>query len=144
MVYDFPMDSVADVLASIPLFSTVPKKELAKLAKDVHLRTFEAGSVLADQDDYGSIFTVIGDGRATVSVNGQAVGSLGPGDFFGEMALIDKSSRRTATVTADTELHALMLTQPVFRPFAMSHPDTLWVLLEHLVARLRQAENPTT
>jgi CRP-like cAMP-binding protein len=135
------MTSVADALATVPLFSSVSKKELRKLAKDVHERTFPAGAVLTDPDEFGSIFTVIATGRATISVHGKDVRSLGPGEFFGEMALIDRSNRRAGTVTADTELHALMLTQQVFRPFAESHPQVIWTLLEHMVARVRESDN---
>jgi CRP-like cAMP-binding protein len=137
------MDSVVDVLASVPLFSSLPKKDLAKLAKQVHERTFPAGDVLTDEDDFGSIFTVIADGQATVAVKGKAVRTLGPGDFFGEMALIDRSNQRSATVTADTPLQVVMMTQPVFRPFATSHPEVIWALLEIMVARVRDAENRT-
>jgi CRP-like cAMP-binding protein len=134
------MDSVTDVLATVPLFSMLSKRELAKLAKDVHERTFPAGAVLTEQDEFGSIFTVIAEGRATVSVNARTVATLGPGDFFGEMALIDSTNRRSATVTADTDLRALMLTQPVFRPFALDHPEAIWALLELMVARVRESQ----
>ena len=134
------MTSTVDVLASVSLFQTLTKKELTGLAKDVHERTFPAGAVMTDQNKFGSIFTVIADGRATISVSGKAIAHLGPGEFFGEMALIDGTNRRSATVTTDTELHALMLTQPVFRPFATDHPGVLWALLEHMVARLREAD----
>lgn len=134
------MDSVTDVLATVPLFSMLSKRELAKLAKDVHERTFPAGAVLTEQDEFGSIFTVIAEGQATVSVNARTVASLGPGDFFGEMALIDSTNRRSATVTADTDLRALMLTQPVFRPFALDHPEAIWALLELMVARVRESQ----
>ena len=134
------MDSVTDVLATVPLFSMLSKRELAKLAKDVHERTFPSGAVLTEQDEFGSIFTVIADGQATVSVNARTVATLGPGDFFGEMALIDSTNRRSATVTADTDLRALMLTQPVFRPFALDHPEAIWALLELMVARVRESQ----
>jgi CRP-like cAMP-binding protein len=134
------MDSVTDVLATVPLFSMLSKRELAKLANDVHERTFPSGAVLTEQDEFGSIFTVIADGQATVSVNARTVATLGPGDFFGEMALIDSTNRRSATVTADTDLRALMLTQPVFRPFALDHPEAIWALLELMVARVRESQ----
>jgi CRP-like cAMP-binding protein len=128
------------VLATVPLFSMLSKRELAKLAKDVHERTFPSGAVLTEQDEFGSIFTVIAEGRASVSVNARTVATLGPGDFFGEMALIDSTNRRSATVTADTDLRALMLTQPVFRPFALDHPEAIWALLELMVARVRESQ----
>lgn len=130
---------VADILASVSLFSTLSKRDLEKLSKEVHDRTFPAGTVLTEENEFGTIFTVVVEGRATVTVRGKAARSLAPGDFFGEMALIDRSPR-SARVTADTELRCLMLTQPVFRPFASSHPDTLWALLELMVQRVRDAE----
>jgi CRP-like cAMP-binding protein len=135
------MADIAELLASTPLFNTVSKKDLGKLAKDVHDRTFPAGTALSDTGEFGSIFTVIAAGRATVAVNDVAVRSLGPGDFFGEMALIDRANVRSASVTADTDVRALMLTQPVFRSFAKSHPETLWPLLELMVKRVREAED---
>lgn len=133
------MSTSAEVLSKVPLFSMLSKRELDKLAKDVHDRTFPAGSVLTDQDDFGTIFTVIAEGQATVTVRGRIARVLKEGDFFGEMALIDRSPR-SATVVADTELRCLMLTQPVFRPFAVSHPETMWALLELMVKRVRDAE----
>ena len=135
------MTSIPNALATVSLFSTLSKKELNRLAQDVHERTFAAGEVMTAQDEFGSIFTVIADGRATITVNGTAVRTLGPGDFFGEMALIDRTNRRSATVTADTDLHALMLTQPSFRPFAVAHPAVIWTLLEHMVARVRESDS---
>ena len=135
------MADVVELLASTPLFGAESKKDLGKLAKDVHDRTFAAGTALTDQGAFGSVFTLIADGRATVMVDGAAVASLGPGEFFGEMALIDGSNLRSATVVADTEVRALMLTQPAFRAFAKSHPKTMWSLLELLVKRLRAAED---
>ena len=139
-VYDLAMADIAEALASVSLFSAVSKKDLGKLAKDVHERTFPAGTALTDAGEFGSIFTVIATGRATVAVRDVAVGSLGPGDFFGEMALIDGTNVRSAAVTADTEVRALMLTQPVFRSFAKSRPEILWPLLELMVKRVREAQ----
>jgi CRP/FNR family transcriptional regulator, cyclic AMP receptor protein len=133
------MATTTEILSNLPLFSMLSQRELEKLSHDVHDRTFPAGTVLTEEDAFGTIFTVIAEGQATVSVRGQAVRTLKPGDFFGEMALIDRSPR-SATVTADTELRCLMLTQPVFRPFAVSHPETMWALLELMVQRVREAE----
>ncbi|HLI45441.1 MAG TPA: cyclic nucleotide-binding domain-containing protein [Acidimicrobiales bacterium] len=133
------MSTAEEVLAKVPLFAMLSKREIARLARDVHDRTFPAGSVLSEQEGFGTIFMMIAEGQATVSVNGKPVRTLKPGDYFGEMALIDRSPR-SATVTAATDLRCLMLTQPVFRPFAMSHPETMWALLELMVQRVRDAE----
>ncbi len=133
------MSTASEVLAKVPLFSMLSKRELDKLAQDVHDRTFPAGAVLTEEDEYGTIFTIIVEGKATVTVHGKVARVLEAGDFFGEMGLIDRSPR-SATVTADTELRCLLLTQPVFRPFAVSHPETMWALLELMVKRVREAE----
>ncbi len=115
------------------------KKELTRLANNAHERTFPAGTVLTEQDESGVTFGVIVEGQAAVSVHGQAARKLGPGDYFGEMALIDHSYR-SATITAETDLRCLMFTAWVFRPFAMEHPETAWALLEMMVQRVREAE----
>ena len=133
------MPTPSEVLAKVPLFSMLSKRELDKVGKEVHDRTFPAGTVLTEENEFGTIFTVIAEGEATVSVHGKSVRTLKEGDFFGEMGLIDRSPR-SATVTADTELRCLMLTQPVFRPFAVTHPETMWALLELMVKRVRDAE----
>ena len=133
------MPTPSEVLAKVPLFSMLSKRELDKLAKEVHDRTFPAGTVLTEEEEFGTIFTVIAEGEATVSVRNKPVRTLKEGDFFGEMGLIDRSPR-SATVTADSELRCLMLTQPVFRPFAISHPETMWALLELMGRRVRDAE----
>jgi CRP-like cAMP-binding protein len=133
------MPTNEDALAAVPLFAMVSKKDLSKLARELHESTFAAGTVMTEQHEFGSVFTMILDGRASVVVHGRAARELGPGDFFGEMSLIDRSPR-AATVTAETDLHCLMLTQPVFRPFALSHPETMWALLELMVKRVRDVE----
>jgi CRP/FNR family transcriptional regulator, cyclic AMP receptor protein len=133
------MPNPSEVLAKVPLFSMLSKRDLEKLAKDAHDRTFPAGSVLTEENEFGTIFTVIVDGQATVTIRGKVARVLKGGDFFGEMALIDRSPR-SATVTADTELRCLLMTQPVFRPFAVSHPETMWALLELMVQRVRDAD----
>jgi CRP/FNR family transcriptional regulator, cyclic AMP receptor protein len=133
------MATPEEVLAQVPLFSMLPKKEVAMLAREARDRTFPAGAVLADEDRTGMSFGVIVDGRAAVSVRGRPVRTIGPGDCFGEMALID-NSYRSARITAETELRCLLFVGWVFRPFAVRHPETAWALLEIMVQRVREAE----
>jgi CRP/FNR family transcriptional regulator, cyclic AMP receptor protein len=114
-------------------------KELTRLANSAHDRTFPAGAVLTEQDETGVTFGVIVEGQAAVSVGGRPARTIGPGDYFGEMALIDRSYR-SATITAETELRCLLFTAWVFRPFAIEHPETAWALLEMMVKRVREAE----
>ena len=136
------MTTPRDVLAGVPLFSMLPRREVAKLARQANELTVPPGTVVADVDRAGVSFGVIVDGQAAVSVRGQPIRVLGPGDYFGEMALIDESYRyRSAKITAETELHCLMFPKWGFRHFALSHPQTAWALLEMMAQRVRDAEN---
>jgi CRP/FNR family transcriptional regulator, cyclic AMP receptor protein len=133
------MTTPEEVLAQVRLFSMLPKKDLAELVNNARERTFPAGTVLTAEQETGASFGVILEGRAAVSLHGQPVRILGPGDYFGEMALIDHSYR-SATITAETQLRCLLFVAWVFRPFAMRHPETAWALLEAMVQRVREAE----
>ena len=136
------MTTPRDVLAGVPLFSMLPDEEVDKLARRANEVTVPAGTVVTDVDMAGVAFGVIVDGQAAVSVRGQPVRALGPGDYFGEMSLIDESFRyRSAKITAETELHCLMFAKWGFRHFAMSHPQTVWALLEMMAQRVRDAED---
>lgn len=129
-----------EVLARVPLFSMLSKKDVSGLARQARDRTFPAGTVVTGEKDTGISFGVIAEGQASVNIHDRAVRTLGPGDYFGEMALIDRSVR-SAEIVATTDLHCLMFTGWVFRPFAMQHPETAWALLEAMVQRVRDAEN---
>lgn len=134
------MTKPEEVLANVPLFSMLSKRDLDSLARDAHERILPAGTVLTDDEEVGVTFGVIVEGRADVSVHGKHARTLGPGDYFGEMALIDHSYR-SAKITAETELRCLLFTAWVFRPFALEHPETAWALLEKMVQRVREAES---
>ena len=134
------MTTPQEVLAQVPLFSMLSKKDLDWLAHQAHDRTFPAGAVLTEEGETGVTFGVIMEGQAVVSVHGQPIRTLGPGDYFGEMALIDHS-HRSAKITAETKLHCLLFVAWVFRPFALDHPESAWALLEIMVQRVREAEN---
>jgi CRP-like cAMP-binding protein len=136
------MPTPREVLAGVPLFSMLPEQEVAELARRAHELTVPAGTVVTDVDKAGVSFGVIVDGQATVNVGGRPVRTLGPGDYFGEMAVIDESFRyRSAKITAETELRCLMFAKWGFRHFAMSHPQTVWALLEVMAQRVRDAES---
>ena len=82
---------------------------------------------------------MIADGNATVSVGGETRATLGPGDYFGEIALIDEGVR-SATITAETDLRCYGLTPWEFRPLVEEHPELAWSLLQTLARRLRAAQ----
>jgi CRP-like cAMP-binding protein len=87
----------------------------------------------------GTGFFIVADGNANVTVHGEEKGTLGPGDFFGEIALVDEGTR-TATITAATDLRCYGLTSWEFRPFVEEHPQVAWPLLRQMARRLREAQ----
>jgi CRP-like cAMP-binding protein len=120
------------------MLSGLDRKHLEKLAKEFSERTFPAGSVVVRQgDDRGIGFFVIADGTATVSVDDEDVGKLGPGDHFGAVALI-ADRVRTATVTAETELHTYVMTMWDFRAFVQGDAEVAWNLLVQLAQMVQR------
>jgi len=131
-----------DLLGGVPLFAKLSRRDLARLVKAGHDMAYPAGTELTSNDESGICFFVIAEGEARVEVKGKEVRRLGPGDYFGEMALIDRSNS-SATVTAVTEMRCFVMTQWHFRPFATEHPEVAWALLEAMVQRVRDAESRT-
>jgi CRP/FNR family cyclic AMP-dependent transcriptional regulator len=134
------MAEMENTLARVPLFSGIKPKELKKLGKRMTERTFNEGDEITREGESGIGFFVIEDGNATVSVGGNIVRTLGPGEHFGEVALID-SGPRSATIIAGTDLRCRGMSAWEFRPFVEEHPEVAWALLETLVGRLRAAES---
>jgi CRP/FNR family transcriptional regulator, cyclic AMP receptor protein len=132
-------EAPVDLLERVPLFSDLEQKELKQVAKSFKERTFGPGDTIASEGAGGIGFFVIADGTARVSVGGEERASLGPGDYFGEIALIDDGAR-TATVTADTELRCYGLTSWEFRPLVEMDARIAWKLLQAMAKRLRAAE----
>lgn len=129
-----------NTLKDVPLLAGMGERELERLAKGLHERTFGEGSTVVSEGATGTGFFLIADGTATVSVGGENRATLGPGDYFGEIALIDEGIR-SATVTAETELRCYGMTPWEFRPFIESHPQAAWTLLQNLARRLREAQS---
>jgi CRP-like cAMP-binding protein len=131
--------NVVDALANVPMLSGLDRKHLERLAKDFTERTFPAGTVVVRQgDDRGIGFFVIADGQASVSVDGAEVSKLGPGEHFGAIALI-ADRHRTATVTADTDLHTYVMTLWDFRSFVQGDAEVAWKLLEQLAGMVQKS-----
>jgi CRP-like cAMP-binding protein len=112
-------DTKVEALARAPLFQGLTRKELQLLAKTAEDVEVDAGRVLCREGQFGQEFFVIVEGEVEVTRGGGKVNTLGPGDFFGEIALIEKR-RRTATVAATTSLRFFVLTSAGF-----------WGLLDH-------------
>jgi CRP/FNR family transcriptional regulator, cyclic AMP receptor protein len=129
----------ADALKHVPLLAGLGDRERQRLATELHERTYAAGSTMVSEGATGTGFFVIAEGTATVTVGGQQRGRLGPGDYFGEMALIDDAPR-SATITAESDVEAYGMTPWEFKPFVLGHPEVAWQMLQSLTARLRSAQ----
>jgi CRP-like cAMP-binding protein len=137
----FSHDDKADALRRAPLFENLSRGDLVELAKRTEDVEVEEGKVLAREGDLGSEFFVVVDGEVAVTKEGRELRRLGPGDFFGEIALIWDSPRRTATVTASTPLRFFVLTRQAFRSLIDHHPDIERNVQEALEERVRATES---
>ena len=127
------------LLKQVPLFSDLDKRELSHIAESMKRRQFSAGQEIAREGESGVGFFVIEDGNAKVSVHGEERRRLGPGDYFGEIALIAQGAR-TATVTADTDLTAYGMTFWDFRPLVEGNASIAWKLLQAFAKTYGQDE----
>ena len=133
------MSAPVELLQRVPLFSSLSPSQLETLARSFRARTFSAGSEVTTEGESGVGFFVIQDGAATVTVHGDEVRRLGPGDYFGEIALIAQSAR-TATVTADSALRTYAMTFWDFRPLVEDTPGIAWKLLQGAVKQYDQSQ----
>ena len=130
----------ADVLGRVPLFAGVPARHVRKIATLGSLARFEAKEPIVNAGDPGEAFYVILSGRAKVRrASGRAVAELGPGAYFGEMALLD-GAPRSATIVAATGTACLMLTRKRFTKVLRDEPTVALALLRTLAARVRELE----
>jgi len=127
------------LLKKVELFSGLDDKEAKKLAPLFKERDFSAGDAMAEEGKHGIGFFVIESGSAKVTVHGEERTTLGPGSYFGEVALIDDGPR-TATVTADSDVKAHVLVAWDFRAMVKEDPDLAWGLLQGVAQMLRARE----
>jgi CRP/FNR family cyclic AMP-dependent transcriptional regulator len=132
----FPHDTKVDALAKAPLFAALSRQELGELAKATEDLEVEEGKTLTREGDLGREFFVIVDGDVSVTQDGNEIRRLGPGDFFGEIALIYDNARRTATVTAASPLRFFVLTRQSFRSLLEHQPEIEEKVMAALEERL--------
>jgi CRP-like cAMP-binding protein len=133
------MAAPVELIQKVPLFADLDRRELQDLAGWFKERSFSAGDEIVTEGRGGIGFFVIENGEASVSVHGDERGSLGPGDYFGEVALIDEGAR-SATITAKSNLRTYGLTSWEFRPLVENNASIAWKLLQTMAKRLRAAE----
>jgi CRP-like cAMP-binding protein len=133
------MTSDVEALRRVRFFGELTDDDLARAARLGQRRSYAAGDTLVERDsDRGGLFVIL-SGTAKVDVGG-AVHDLGPGDFFGEMALLGHT-RRSASVTATEPLEALVIETIYFDPFLIQNPSVAVAILHGVVERLREVQD---
>jgi CRP/FNR family transcriptional regulator, cyclic AMP receptor protein len=125
-----------DMLKKVPLFAGLDNKELQEIARSMRERRFKAGDTVTQEGAGGVGFFVVEEGQADVNVGGESKGSVGPGDYFGEIALINESPR-TATLTARTDMLCYGMTPWDFRPLVETNSTIAWKLLTAMAEKMR-------
>ena len=124
-----------DLIRGVPLFARCSRAEIAEVAKIADEIDIPADKELTREGDRGREFFVLLEGTATVRRGGRKVNALGPGDFFGEIALVSRSPR-TATVTTTSPSRLLVITDSRFRSLLEHSPRIQLRILEALADRL--------
>jgi len=139
------------LLSSVDLFAGLSKKVLTRIVESGHELEFPAGAEVVRAGEpvagfrefspKGVEMHVVRAGRAVVRVHGQEVATLGPGAYFGELALIDGQPRSADVVAGDEGLSTFALPRWSFKELIASHPEIAVPMLRVVVARLRSAES---
>lgn len=130
-------DAKVERLSAIPLFADAGRKQLGTIAELCTEVDVQVGDVLCREGGPGHEFFVLEEGSAAATVRGEQVAVFGPGEFFGELALLDGSGPRTATVTVQTPAKVLVLTAAEFHRLLESEPMVAVRLLPAIGRRLR-------
>jgi CRP-like cAMP-binding protein len=130
------VSKITDELKQVELFSDLSQRQLGRLGRLFRERRFASGtSVVREGKMSGIGFFLVSEGEATVTVGDRKIATLGPGDHFGELAMISEGER-AATVTAETQVVCLEIPFWDFKEFALKNPDVTWKLLQHVVSVL--------
>lgn len=127
------------MLRNVPLFAGCSDRELSSIGQSMKEVHFPAGKVICTEGQLGAGFHLVIEGETKVQVNGRTKRRLGPGAFFGEIALLD-GGPRSATVIAETEVMTLSLPMWSFRSVLKAHPTLALKMLEEVGRRLRSTE----
>jgi CRP/FNR family transcriptional regulator, cyclic AMP receptor protein len=139
----FSQDTKVQALKRAPLFEGLSKKELTELARVTEDLEIGAGEVLCKEGDIGQEFFVIVEGETDVTTNGKRVAARGGGDFVGEIALLEETTR-TATVTAKTPLRVFVLTRQDFRHLVRENPSVEQKVMRALARRVVELSGDPT
>jgi CRP/FNR family transcriptional regulator, cyclic AMP receptor protein len=133
-------ESTDERLARVPLFDGVSKKHLAQISNLMTPVDLAAGDVLARQGEIGREFVILLEGEVDVARDGKVIAVRGPGDYIGEIALLDNQPR-TATVTAKTDVAAEVLNRAEFASLLAAAPELSSRLMATLARRVAELED---
>ena len=128
-----------EFVARVPIFSSCTTEEIAAITSVAQEGFFQPGQIIVTQGTPGQAFYLVIAGRVEIMRDGVSLGAFGPGDFFGEMSLLDQAPR-SATIRALDQTQCLMLSSWDFRALLERHPSIAIKLLEVLSRRLRVAD----
>src|SRR5881227_2544091 len=132
----------AQSLARVPLFKRLEPHELEKLAEEIDQADYKAGEVIFNEHDHGDALYVVEEGSVRIWVTDEdlqevTLAELKPGDFFGELAVLDRGER-SSSATAITDSHLHRLSSDDFQKFLMDHPDAAIDVICEIGQRMRQ------
>lgn len=129
----------ATALAGVPMFAGFSKRHLHRLAGETDVLSFAPGQSIVTEGDPGETLFVVLSGQGKVTRGRRKVGSVMPGDFFGELSAID-GGPRSASVVAETPMHVLRLFRRTLMSLIHDEPQVTMKLLDGIVRRVRQVE----
>jgi len=130
---------IIPLLKKAPIFANTSDSSLKTMLKSAVEKTVESGKTLVEKGERGTGFYLILDGRAEVVSDGETLAKFGPGDFFGELAVID-GAPRTADVVAASDIKCIVVSQWAMRSIISTHPEIALSMLEELARRLRATD----
>ncbi len=130
-------DQKLDRLKSVPIFSLCSKPELRSLAMNTDEVSLSSGRTLITEGESNHTFFILLRGEAEVHVGDRTVGRLGPGDFFGEISMLDRG-KATATVISTSPMDALIMSHAQFRDAVRAHDDIALKVIAAMAQRLRR------
>jgi CRP/FNR family transcriptional regulator, cyclic AMP receptor protein len=133
-------DERTQIMRRVALFEGLSDRELAAVAGAAKERRSDTGDTIVHEGESGVGFFVIADGSARVEAHGERLATLNPGGSFGEVALLDDSGRRTASVIAESPMRVFGITAWQFTPLLEQHPALAVKIAKSLARKLREAE----
>lgn len=133
-------DDYLKQLAKVPMFRALSKRDLALVKRNAEDHRIRKGDPLVKEGARGHEFFIIVDGKASVRRKGKKIGTLGPGEYFGELALLDPAPRN-ASVTADTDMEVLILNEREFSGLLAEVPTLARKVLTGMARRLHEADS---